>query len=572
MLSLYDCTSTAWSPENPITLTIVSGSEYASFHKIDSQTGADVKVGSVLTTTVDDNEGYSLVADGIQPDSIAEWVVIEGESGGLSNMQSVQIMPPPVVVTIVPSTLSPGDTVSIDVKQRNPDGTISDFPPDQQFEVGISSGDTCGTILSPDGDSTADYFFSIQQGFKFIAADSINGDSVTVGIRVGIPPANPIPCSMIPGGRETAAQGGPVAHGASQLGNTTTSIHARSSATKSSAKVKTPSTEKASAKKGGLKSVSDDISFSYAGYGIGWAEIKSPTLKIVDHYPWSIWPDLPPGAVPSKEANPSGYNHKRGFTISVTDGEGKPIQNALVEIKHDYQQGTGGHTHAASERFLPDQSLQGIFWRKGKGGTYLDLTTDENGIAIVDSLVASQISGMYLITAFLKSDPSVKDTVNLAVQVPGLVNFRDLIFIPNGEEPCTFLQTPPGEENHPDNDYCTTAMGSSLFLAILDFNFWSGSPIRGGVPRILSLNDMSLPWGGLFDGMYANWQPPHSYHRIGRSVDINSGGLFQYPDPNDSNVPIMTRLGTKLEYWMNHHHGYRVVESNSVHYEFYDAY
>lgn len=93
------------------------------------------------------------------------------------------------------------------------------------------------------------------------------------------------------------------------------------------------------------------------------------------------------------------------------------------------------------------------------------LTTDQDGMAVVDKYVASQISGTYLITAYLVSDPSVKDTVNLNVQVPALVNFRDLIFLPRGEEPYTLAQaTQAAVNNHPDNDYCTPAMGDSLFL------------------------------------------------------------------------------------------------------------
>lgn len=37
----------------------------------------------------------------------------------------------------------------------------------------------------------------------------------------------------------------------------------------------------------------------------------------------------------------------------------------------------------------------------------------------------------------------------------------------------------------------------------------------------LSLNDMSLPLGGLFDFLHDDWQPPHKGHRDGIAVDIN---------------------------------------------------
>jgi len=275
------------------------------------------------------------------------------------------------------------------------------------------------------------------------------------------------------------------------------------------------------------------------------------------------------------EVYPPDYNYKRGFIISVTDENGKPPRKPMaVEIRHDYQQGTGGHLHGYHDgnSLTPPQKLQGIFYGQGKSDSLLELTTDANGIAVIDSLVASQVSGMYLITAYLASDPSIKDTVNLAVQVPRLVKFDELF--PGGEKRFSFSQSDTGRANHPDNDYCTTAMGDSLFLGILDFYSWSSSDSAGNgvIPIIVSLNDMSLHWGGVFD-IYDTWQPDHKWHRIGRSVDINNPGrIFQYPDPNDSRRAISTELGGWLKYWMNHHHGYRVDEGKSVHYEFYNAY
>lgn len=42
--------------------------------------------------------------------------------------------------------------------------------------------------------------------------------------------------------------------------------------------------------------------------------------------------------------------------------------------------------------------------------------------------------------------------------------------------------------------------------------------------RRLSVNDMSLPKGGLFD-IHGNWQTPHRSHREGKDADINQGGI-----------------------------------------------
>jgi hypothetical protein len=45
--------------------------------------------------------------------------------------------------------------------------------------------------------------------------------------------------------------------------------------------------------------------------------------------------------------------------------------------------------------------------------------------------------------------------------------------------------------------------------------------------RLLSINDMSLIKGGLFDIMINTppWKPPHSSHREGKDADINQDGV-----------------------------------------------
>jgi len=40
----------------------------------------------------------------------------------------------------------------------------------------------------------------------------------------------------------------------------------------------------------------------------------------------------------------------------------------------------------------------------------------------------------------------------------------------------------------------------------------------------IGINDMSLPWGGLFD-IDNNWSTPHSKHRTGKSVDVDHSGV-----------------------------------------------
>ncbi len=112
-----------------------------------------------------------------------------------------------VMVQIDPPEVSPGDTATIIVKKHG-NCQVTDYPPDQLFNVGIL-GDSTGTILSSDGTDTASYFTNIPAGFKFIAPDSINGDSAVVYIEVGIPPVLGPPCSISAANNKFAMQNKP---------------------------------------------------------------------------------------------------------------------------------------------------------------------------------------------------------------------------------------------------------------------------------------------------------------------------------------------------------------------------
>ena len=566
--ALNQCQSTWQALSDPVTytLSIISGAQYSTL--VNTQTS---DTGMTLYG-VHQEGGFSnqiaFVATGGPPDSVVQTQIQVGASDPrVAPAEIVINVLPPTVVSIDPPEIAPGDTATIMVVQWNPNGTLSNFPPDQTFEVGIVGEDTYGTILC--GGDTASYFIDVTQPFQFIAADSINADSVMVGIRVGVQTAQcwGVPSSILPGGKVKKSPQAQISHGVYQKGNTATATYVQSSVIKSS----TESTTMSASKKNS-KSVSDESAFSWGDYGIGYVTIEKQILKIINHAPWSIWPDLPPGTITSKETYPPGYNPKRGFTISVMGAEGNPVPNAEVEIRHDYQEGTGGHAHGASNDLTPGQFLQGTFYGQSGSGPSLSLTTDANGIAIVDSLVASQISGTYLITAHLVSDPSIMDTVNLNVQVPALAHFGDWILFPTGDPvPYTFSQSTTGNANHPNNDYCTIAMGDSLVYAICKFYDWSESKEGGRKPFVISINDISLPWGGVFD-INDTWEDPHQLHRIGHSVDINNTGPFQIQDPKrpkDKNARILTKKGKELVKVMwDNGKGHKIPEPNSVHFEF----
>lgn len=92
LASVYDTSNTVWSPHtDPVTLTVISGSRFVSFHKKDPQTGMVTDLGSSITTLGDEIGEYSLVAHGAVPDSTGDWVTVEAESNGMTETDSAEV-------------------------------------------------------------------------------------------------------------------------------------------------------------------------------------------------------------------------------------------------------------------------------------------------------------------------------------------------------------------------------------------------------------------------------------------------------------------------------------------------
>jgi hypothetical protein len=84
--------------------------------------------------------------------------------------------------------------------------------------------------------------------------------------------------------------------------------------------------------------------------------------------------------------------------------------------------------------------------------------------------------------------------------------------------------------------------------------------LRGG--EIIYINDMSLPYGGLFD-IQGNWRPPHVTHRTGRNADISGrgpGGTFLRFETMEAIIDTVSKLlGVNIEYtWHGDHYHFTV--------------
>ena len=103
------------------------------------------------------------------------------------NINAVQAMfiikPNDINVTIIPSTISQGDTARVVLKKNGQNG-LEPFPPDKLFNVQIVNGTEYGLILDSLSNDTLTTFENILQGFKIIAKDSTGIDSTKIRIKV----------------------------------------------------------------------------------------------------------------------------------------------------------------------------------------------------------------------------------------------------------------------------------------------------------------------------------------------------------------------------------------------------
>lgn len=365
------CGETIWHQKMPTTFTIVQGAALGSFY---DTLGA--KIGTSVQWTEDTIGAIRFVADGDQPSNPeGEDVVIEASnSTGILGQTTIRVFPfeETIVVdhfevtagtdTLLYGSSTPLVIVGKDAEGREPQGEDQDFLVALSLEGGGGSAGSF-VVTVPFMDTT--FVFPDQFMFSYTVYKS--GLFSIAYLANGEFPAGPEPGTVK---IKAALETDPEVTGETQV-------------------VIVP---------------------------------QKPQLEIVDHAPWAVWPHLPPQSNGrSRGADRPGYDPKRSFIIKVRNASGQPLINEQVEIKTEFVPLTGGHEHN-NPVLLQDK--QGMFYGQGRNGNPLDgLLTDIDGMVVIDSLIASQVSGKYIITAWLTSDPDVKDTVQLNARVPGLLTF-----------------------------------------------------------------------------------------------------------------------------------------------------
>jgi hypothetical protein len=239
-------------------------------------------------------------------------------------------------------------------------------------------------------------------------------------------------------------------------------------------------------------------------------------------------------------------------SVALTDGGGAPVPNAVVDFKgQPASLAVGGHNHSDTS------ALEADFFTDGFSAVNSCTTLSDGKCSL--TYIVPIAGGGYSLSAWLNTDSSVSDQKSLSVQVPGLVAL--------GSGGCP----PPVTGNTYTLTGCTTTHQSSNHY---------GSPVMvsrvqalasayyasiSALGAILDINDMSLPFGGIFDicvqgselgcAGASPWNRPHNLHRDGHSMDIN----HHHRDGTRVKEALLKRIATQLGF-------YPVTEPN-IHYE-----
>ena len=162
-------------------LTITKGVEYLSFYdrdadeKFDSFNSADYR-NSNLPELMYDNPSFEednvlgIIKAQLQSEDVCDSVLIHP----YTNFE--------IDVQVIPDSISEGEEADIFLQQVDYWGTMTEFPPDQLFDVEIIEGEEYGTLVSTTDSGKS--LTQIEQGFKFRANEDIDLDSVDIKLRV----------------------------------------------------------------------------------------------------------------------------------------------------------------------------------------------------------------------------------------------------------------------------------------------------------------------------------------------------------------------------------------------------
>ncbi len=102
------------------------------------------------------------------------------------------------------------------------------------------------------------------------------------------------------------------------------------------------------------------------------------------------------------------------------------------------------------------------------------------------------------------------------------VGYSDIYWVEEKPQWIHVGATPQHEGSNSYNHWMTTAAGYGIWNTAVAF--LALHPSQGKI----AVNDMSLPFGGLFD-ISAGWEQPHAEHNRGKAVDVATSGPYGIP-------------------------------------------
>jgi hypothetical protein len=226
-------------------------------------------------------------------------------------------------------------------------------------------------------------------------------------------------------------------------------------------------------------------------------------------------------------------NGETSITLKITC-DGTPIKDAQVEVEVRPQKNSGGHVHGEKR---PRGSLNGKELTDDKPS--IPVTTDADGEAQLKFEVPTVgvdyaaygnykigVAGIYEIKATSRRFPDSVGTTAITARAPGLqpLGAGDNYVIVRG-----------GLQTHPDGTWATKGTAQAFTKLADDLRRYQdlhNAALTGcnnrpqwlkGIPKPVSINDIALPMGGVFD-FHESWKPPHQTHNRGEGGDFNRFG------------------------------------------------
>lgn len=209
--------------------------------------------------------------------------------------------------------------------------------------------------------------------------------------------------------------------------------------------------------------------------------------------------------------------------LSITC-DGAPLLGVTALVSVEPQAGSGGHLHYDDR---PPGSLDGKELADAASSVAVKTGVDGRAVIRFDPPGKSRktrnmgIAGVYEIRAHLTGAPEQVATLPIIVRVPGLVQLEL-----QTDGPLSVSRA--GTESHPDGTHGTPKTNEALWRlaeAMAETQRLHNQTLEacGKEPWViwpLGVNDVSLPWGGLFDHK-GDWAPPHQTHGRGLAADLN---------------------------------------------------